>query len=237
MARRPTKRTIVLDPRDPMGCARQLVREYLTHDDGLRIIQSYRGLFYWFDGSCYRVAQDGEVRLAVWDFLDGESRVEQGERGQQKLVPFQPTMACVSGVCDALAAVCEAPNGLELPSWLPGVSSLGRDLPAGEFLAVKNGLLHVPTGTIYPLTPGYFGLNASDIEFDPSATSPMWNAFLDNVFGSDHESRNAVQEWFGYVLTPDTSQHKAIFLVGPPRGGKGIISRTLRTLIGPRNTS
>jgi len=40
----------------------------------------------------------------------------------------------------------------------------------------------------------------------------------------------------GYCITPDTSQHKILLLVGPPRSGKGTIARVLRRLIGVENT-
>src|SRR5262249_16707043 len=45
----------------------------------------------------------------------------------------------------------------------------------------------------------------------------------------------ALQDWFGYCLTPDTSQQKILMLVGPKRSGKGTIARILTQLIGPAN--
>jgi putative DNA primase/helicase len=37
------------------------------------------------------------------------------------------------------------------------------------------------------------------------------------------------------VLTEDTSAHKALLLIGPPRCGKGTIGRTLTSLLGPEH--
>src|SRR5262249_12053844 len=42
-------------------------------------------------------------------------------------------------------------------------------------------------------------------------------------------------EWFGYVLSGDMRQHKMMFLVGPPRSGKGVIARVKKQLMGERN--
>ena len=56
--------------------------------------------------------------------------------------------------------------------------------------------------------------------------------------GSGRTTSNPIetlQEIFGYVLTPDTSQQKIGMIVGPKRSGKGLIGRTLRRLVGERN--
>ena len=210
--------------------ARTLVLTHLTTND-LRIIHYHRGNFYWYANGLYRAAEEGEARRAVWEFLDGAVKIDKGHEA-----PFQPNLSSVSNVTDALSAVCQV-GGLELPAWLPNAQAHGADLPPHEFLVVANGLLHVPSGKLYPHTPAFFSLNAAEMEFDPHAVAPTWLGFLEEVFEKDHASRDTIQEWFGYCLTPDTSLQKAMFLVGPPRGGKGIISRTLRSLIGPRNGS
>ena len=44
-----------------------------------------------------------------------------------------------------------------------------------------------------------------------------------------------LQEWFGYLLTVDTSQQKMLLLVGPLRSGKGTIIRILTALLGAPN--
>jgi len=42
-------------------------------------------------------------------------------------------------------------------------------------------------------------------------------------------------EWFGYVLSGRTDLHKILLMVGPTRGGKGVIARILTALIGRKN--
>ena len=42
-------------------------------------------------------------------------------------------------------------------------------------------------------------------------------------------------EWFGYILSGRTDLHKIFLMVGPPRGGRGLIARIETTLIGERN--
>ena len=64
-----------------------------------------------------------------------------------------------------------------------------------------------------------------------------WLKFLGELWPDDSESIGVLQEWFGYVLTPDTRQQKISMLVGPKRSGKGTIARVLRRVIGEENTA
>ena len=72
--------------------------------------------------------------------------------------------------------------------------------------------------------------------FDPGAPPPnTWFKFLHDAFPDDQESIDALQQWFGYLLTQDTTQQKALICVGPKRCGKGTIARVLRALLGEHN--
>jgi putative DNA primase/helicase len=64
-----------------------------------------------------------------------------------------------------------------------------------------------------------------------------WLEFLDSILPDDREQIELIQEWFGYCLTPDTSQQKALLLLGPPRSGKGTIARVLTRLLGVANVA
>lgn len=52
------------------------------------------------------------------------------------------------------------------------------------------------------------------------------------MFNGDKEAITALQMWFGYLLTPDMSLHKVLFVIGPTRSGKGTIISVLRELLG-----
>ena len=88
-----------------------------------------------------------------------------------------------------------------------------------------------------PPTPRFFAPYALEFDYEPDAPTPAeWLQFLATVWGTDTAAIETLQEWFGYCLTPDTSQHRILLLVGPPRSGKGTIARVLRRLIGVENT-
>jgi putative DNA primase/helicase len=48
-------------------------------------------------------------------------------------------------------------------------------------------------------------------------------------------TREALQEFFGWVLTDETRYQKGFIFVGPARSGKGTIARVLMHLLGLRN--
>jgi putative DNA primase/helicase len=88
----------------------------------------------------------------------------------------------------------------------------------------------------HPLTPRFFSPLALDFAFDLDAAAPStWRDFLARLWPGDEASVATLQEWCGYLLTPDTRQQKIVLLVGPKRSGKGTIARVIRALVGPAN--
>ena len=110
--------------------------------------------------------------------------------------------------------------------------------PAEEILPAKNALVHLPSlmegiSRTAPPTPRFFNAYALEYDFDPAAPPPLeWLSFLEQIWGTDTESIAALQEWFGYLLTPDTKQQKILMMVGPKRSGRGTIARVLKALAG-----
>ena len=221
---------LVLDPGDPMRSARALVETEFTDDDGLRFLHRWRGIFWDWSGSCYRIAEDETVRSKVWRFLDGAYvSVSVGTKADPKfeLHPFKPNRNKAGDVKAALEAITQL-NLDDAPAWIAG-----RDQPpAHEFMALGNGLLHLPTSTPRPPTPALFNIVASEVLFDPVAPEPVaWFEFLDQIL-VDTESIAALQDWSGYCLAPDTTQQKILLCVGPRRSGKGTVARVLTGLLG-----
>ena len=64
-----------------------------------------------------------------------------------------------------------------------------------------------------------------------------WRTFQNELWPGDPESASALQEWFGYVISGRLDLHKILLLVGPTRGGKGVIARLLSALLGYENVA
>jgi putative DNA primase/helicase len=221
----------VLSPKKPYVCAQELIARRYTKND-LRTLHRSDGQFLHYAGTHYEAADDETIRGATWAFLHHAWKVVK-EDEKEVQVRFDPKKNIVSDVFDAALAQTEL-EVTSLPCWAP---EDGEDRPpATEMLACRNGLLHLPTRKLYPHTPAFIGLNALPYDYDPKAGPPKeLLKFLASIWGTDTECIALLQQWLGYVLSGDTKQHKILLLIGAPRGGKGVILRLARALIGEAN--
>ena len=177
-----------------------------------------------------------------------------GRATRTRLVPrpIPVTGRVVSDVLQALASLVMVSSRLVpaqpawLPAWPEGIPAPDDPIPSGpeppwaadEILPAKNALVHLPSLMAehphsIPPSPRFFNAYALEYDFDPAAPQPReWLGFLEQVWGADEESIAALQEWFGYLLTPDTRQQKILMMVGPKRSGRGTIARVLKALAG-----
>lgn len=216
---------LILDPSNPMRTARKMLDDRYRHDTGNPLLLRHRQEFWRWDGKRFAIFTKEPVDAAVWSYT--ERAKAMGKQGPE---PFKPNPERVNAIVHALRAVSQVEGDPDTPCWL----SEGNDLPPpSEFMAVGNGLLHLPSCELFPPTPTFFNTSASSVAYDEDAAEPTkWLAFLDQIFGDDIEARQAVQEFFGYCLSTDTSQQKMLLMVGPPRSGKGTMARVLRELAG-----
>lgn len=216
---------LVLDPSDPLPSARAFVTREAPE------LMHYNGGWLDYDGAAYREVEDGIIESRLYRFLEHAKKLQPKGKGWEE-VPFKPNSARVSDVLRALRSVAiRARDQFEPPCWIgePGP-------PPTEVISCANGLLHLPTGELLPPTPSFFTRNALALAFDPGAPEPTgWLRFLRELWAGDPDSIRVLQEAFGYLLVPDTSQQKLFFLKGPPRSGKGTIARILRELVGAAN--
>jgi putative DNA primase/helicase len=163
--------------------------------------------------------------------------------------PQRPIPVTSRLVCDVLQALASlvmvsTRDVPAQPAWieeLPADQSHANSTPpwlAEDVLPAKNVLVHLPSlfagaaCAIAP-TPRFFNAFALEYDFDPIAPVPeRWLGFLNQIWEDDVESIACLQEWFGYLLTPDTRQQKILMMVGPKRSGRGTIARVLKALAG-----
>ena len=217
-------------PTRPMDVARALVAaRYMTKDEQFTL-RVHRGIFYRWDGTCWPEVDRRDIRAAAYTFLEtAEYMTDDGE-----MKPFAPTRRKIDDVEDAVRAVALLDSRLAPPCWTDGTT----DLPAHEMVAMVNGLLHVPSRTLYPHDPRLFIHSALPFEYLPDTGMPTrWLSFLNELWPDDPSSISALQEAVGYIVGGDTTQQKIILLVGPKRGGKGTIGRVLTGVLGHHNVA
>ena len=208
----------------------------------------HRDEFHVWRESAYRPMPSKEVnlgitRIAKTEFDRAHRHAVQAweQRGRKDLRGREcppPTVHkvgthLIADVNQAVGAMTMISGRIEPPVWLID----NPPFPATDVMPMRNALVHLPShvdgkpGAIAKPTPGFFCPYALDYDFDPQAPEPSeWIKFLESVWPKADGSELALQEWFGYLLTPDKRQHKMAMLIGPPRSGRGTICRVIKKL-------
>ena len=214
---------------DPHVLASTILAQHYTASGSLAIRFYHGGWWIWENGR-YRNIDDVELRamvngqlLRVLDDADNLKYVEQ---------------SLVANTVRAMESKCLVKGTITLPAWL-GEEPItdGTDL-----LAMANGLLdldaaileeeqclRVPTSEWFSLTSWAFG-------FDPEATCRTWRRFLKEVLPRESE-RFLLQEYLGYCLSFDTSQHRFLVLVGEGANGKSVVTEVATHCLGHDNVT
>jgi putative DNA primase/helicase len=217
---------VTCPPQDPIAVAQQFVDEVMTHSaDQALIVRWWRGDHYTWVGNCWLEQSTPKLRAALYRALQNAWYPVE-VLGVQILARWRPTRRKVGDLLEALQALIHLDERVDPPQWIVGGDR-------GAVISVGNGNMSVTGRTITEHTPRLFNLSCLPFDYEPDTPAPqVWLGFLKELFGDDLDSIMLLQEWFGYVLSGATSQHKIMLLVGPPRAGKGTIARTLTALVG-----
>ena len=206
---------------DPATAADKFIKQNLS-DGKPRIAFWSGGFLYWTKGR-YIHLPNSEIKAKLVLSLN---------RNYCKV-----KAATITDVMEHVRALSIVSTQVQPPSWLCSHSWKPEDL-----IATENSIVHLPSfidgEPQYSITstPSLFTTCALDYKFEKSNPDcPGWKAFLSQLWPDDPQSIDVLQEWFGYSLTPDTSQQKILMVIGPRRSGKGTIARVLRSVVGEGN--
>jgi putative DNA primase/helicase len=99
-------------------------------------------------------------------------------------------------------------------------------------LNLANGTLDLRTAELHPHDRADMITQACPVSWDPTATSPAWDAFVSYAMGGDHELVEYLQRLVGYAITGLTSEHILAFFHGGGRNGKSTFLQVIRTMLG-----
>lgn len=225
---------------DPHRLARLYLSRYATDEaTGLKTLAYWREEWHRWIRNAWRSTPEADLRADVTRAVKEEFdriNLEELDSGQGKDVR-RITRKAIGDVLGALASMVSVPYWREQPTWM-----IDGPWPENEVLATGSGILHLPSvvsgeDCIVPPTPGWFSSNAVPYEFTVDPPEPVrWFRFLRSLWHNDTESIEAIQQWFGYCLLPETHHHKILMLVGPKRSGKSTLVRILTALVGDENT-
>jgi P4 family phage/plasmid primase-like protien len=107
----------------------------------------------------------------------------------------------------------------------------------GNLICCRNGTVDVRTGELLPHSPEHQLRYRVDMDYDPQATCPTYDAHLERVFVGDTEAGILFNEFCGYTLVPDNRFQKALYLIGAAGSGKSSLLSTLMSLHDPKAVS
>ena len=194
-------------------------------------------------GSSWHEAPEKEVSSAVTQTIRQAALEHSATVGKAAKGCSTRTVSNVMAAARSLIMLSTAKFPAQ-PFW---ININGPTPPPVECIAAKNTLVHLPTllehgpnhpGALLALTPRLFTQNAVAYEFNAKAPKPAhWHEFLASLWPDDPSSIECLQEWFGYLITADTSLQKILLVVGPRRSGKGTLTTVLRALVGETNVA
>jgi putative DNA primase/helicase len=216
----------------PPSAPMQVARAFVTHSllvDGIPdapTLRYWRGGWWAWRTSHWDEVENRTVRSLLYAFTEHASYCED-----LTIRPWRPNRYKIGDLVEALGSITILPDDTDQPSWLDHRES-------GTIIAVGNGLLDLVSRNLYPHTPLFFNQTCVPFAYEPHAPEPrQWLDFLDALWPQDWEPISLLSEWFGYVISGRTDLHKIMLMVGPTRGGKGVIARVLRQLVGKQNVA
>jgi putative DNA primase/helicase len=225
---KPERKQILIlpPPSEPMQVAREFVAHRCLYDDDpdALTLRHWRGGWWAWSVSHWTELESHEVRSELYTFCEHANYV-----AGKDLKPWAPTRRKIGDLLEALGAIVILADDTDQPGWVDGRAN-------GTIVAVANGLLDIGSRCLHTHSPLYFNQTSVPFEYDLGAPEPrQWLAFLKSVWPKEPGAIAVLSEWFGYVISGRLDLHKILLMVGPTRGGKGVIARVLTDLIGKRN--
>lgn len=220
-------------PSAPMEVARELIRTDFADRSGALTLRHWRGGWWRWRTSRWIEVEQRAMAAAAYTFTEHAVYRVWDERKKEELVkPWTPNRHKVNDLLDALAAVVHLAEEVSMPSWLAGAQY------DGLIVSTANGLLDVGRRELLAHTPTFWNGTSVPFDYDPKAGPPhRWLTFMGELWPDDDRSPDALQEWFGYVVSGRLDLHKIALLVGPTRAGKGVTARILGALVGTENVA
>lgn len=168
---------------------------------------------------------------------DAGGRLYRFEKGVYKPTGAELVKRLVKQLCIEFAATAEWSPSLanDVVEFIRVDSPVLWERPPLDVLNVKNGLLRLSDRALLPHSPDHLSPVQLPVEFDPSATCPAIEAFVNQVFPAD--ATMLAWEIVAWLMRACTAIQKAILLLGPGGNGKSVYLRLVIAFLGKVNTS
>lgn len=133
--------------------------------------------------------------------------------------------------CDTIRGVQAAVSHLEKSPELPTYVEPNSLNAEPMLLPVRNGYLDLRNSTLIKPDPSYRFTRRAEVEWDPSATCPTWERFIDKMV-PDKQEQAFLGQCFFFCLTGLPPIRTFIINIGAGRNGKTVAWEMLRDILG-----
>ena len=205
-----------------LGNARRLIAR---HGTDLRYCQVWGRWLVW-DGTRWATDETGEVMRRAKDTVASiyveAARTPDDDRRKAvakhalRSESAQRLRAMVT-LAESEPQVVARPDDFDCDLWL---------------FNVLNGTLDLRTGELLPHQRDHLIMKQAPLIYDPEATCPLWDAFLERIMDGNEALIGFLQRAVGYALTGDTSEQCLFILYGTGANGKTTFLQTISAMMG-----
>lgn len=205
-----------------LGNAKRLV---WLHGHDMRYCHSWGRWLIW-DGKRWALDTSGAAeRLAkdcVRQMYTSASRIE--DEALRKTIVKHALKSESQRAISAMLALAQSEEGISVQP---------AELDANPWLLnVQNGTIDLRTGELREHRREDLLTKISPVTYDANARSELWERFLEDSTGGDHELQVFLQRAAGYSLTGETDEEKLFFVHGPGAAGKSTFLEALKATFG-----
>ena len=195
---------------DPHRLARAFINMHCRDGSRRTTLRYYKQEWWQWNGKYYKRVSIAEMKARLSAFA--KDRIDKANLVGYTVKP-KVTTGVVGNLLQALQSELLVPDVVEMPAWTNSNEHT-------DFIPVNNGLIDAKNllpgrpAMLRSPSPEFFSQVALPVDYEPGATCPKFQNFLDEVLQCDAEAIAFLQEWFGYCLVTDTSLERFVILVG-----------------------
>jgi putative DNA primase/helicase len=213
---------VQLETHSDLGNARLLVERYGDH---LRYCHDEQTWYFW-DERCWqrdtREVINGFAKQLTKDLLEEARRAEDGSQREALMRHAVKSQHVLRIRAMVQLSRSEPEISIDL-------SAFNKD---PFLLNVQNGTIDLRTGAVKPHDPRDLITHCLDIDYDPVATAPHFEAFVSRIMDGDAEMVAYLNRVVGYSLTGSVRDQVMFFIVGAGANGKSTFINAILNVLG-----
>uniref|UniRef100_UPI003341ACF6 DNA primase family protein n=1 Tax=Parapedobacter pyrenivorans TaxID=1305674 RepID=UPI003341ACF6 len=229
----PVEGKYILSPSRTLPIGQCFIDMYFC-EGGRILLRYYGGMFLQWKDNTYREIDESEIKYVILRFLtESACTIHLTEEDNIRYRDFPANDRIVKDILAELMGWVPVPREPRQNSWIGEEES---PCDPNDLIFGPTRIYNWRTESFLDPDPRWFNHSTLSVDVDPVAEKPKrFFRFLKEILGQDDASKWLLLEYFGLLLTANTSFQKLLLIVGPKRSGKGTLERLLVHLLGREN--